>query len=69
MKDNNLMGTWELVAAHLQKQNDTVPLFGENPSGCLIFTGNMLFSAVLYDRDVPKFNTEDRGQGTCEELR
>lgn len=69
MRDNNITGTWELVSAHLQIQKDTLPLFGENPSGSLIFTENMRFNVVLHDLDVPKFSTEDRSQGTCEELR
>ena len=69
MKNNNILGTWQLISANLQIQNDTIPLFGKNPSGSLIFTEEMRFNVVLNDLDVPKFSSEDRSQGTCEELR
>ncbi|MBW8244896.1 lipocalin-like domain-containing protein [Muricauda oceani] len=69
MENNNIKGTWELVSADLVLDKDTVPLFGQNPSGSLIFTEEMRFSVVLNDLDVPKFGTEDRSKGTCEELR
>lgn len=69
MRNNKIAGTYELVSAKIQLEHNTIPLFGENPSGSLIFTENMRFNVVLNDLDVPKFSTEDRSQGSFEELR
>ncbi|WP_168197002.1 lipocalin-like domain-containing protein [Flavobacterium alkalisoli] len=69
MKNNNLEEAYKLLSAKLQIQNTATPLFGENPGGLLIFTENMRFNVVLHDLDVPKFRTEDRSLGSCEELK
>ncbi|WP_268225849.1 lipocalin-like domain-containing protein [Sinomicrobium oceani] len=69
MENNRIKGAWELVSGNLHLENDTLPLFGKKPSGSLIFTENMRFNVILNDMDVPAFHTEDRSQGTCEELR
>jgi Lipocalin-like domain len=68
MEQNKIVGTWELISAKLYINGDAFPLFGNNPSGSLVFTNDMRFNVILNDQDVPKFNNEDRSQGTYEEL-
>lgn len=65
---NKIAGTWELISAELHLNKDAFPLFGNNPSGSLVFTNNMRFNVIINDRDVPKFNNDDRSKGTYEEL-
>ena len=67
--NNKIVGTWILVSAVLETDNNCLPLFGKNPEGSLIFTKEMRFNVILNDPNVPKFSTEDRSQGTYEELK
>lgn len=66
---NQVVGTWRMVSAQIERDGATEPAYGENPSGMLTFTPDMHYVEVLTDADVPPFASDVRGAGTDEENR
>ncbi len=56
-----------MVSATIEREGESVPVYGERPSGMLVFTPNMHFVEVPTDADVPRFASDLRGGGTAEE--
>lgn len=67
--ENQVVGTWRLVSATIDPGGQNIPAYGNNPSGLLVFTPDMHFSAVITDADTPRFASGTRGEGTSEENR
>lgn len=66
---NQVVGTWRMVAADIERDGQTAPAYGERPNGMLSFTPDMRFVEVLTDSSVPRFASAVRGDGTDEENR
>ena len=66
---NQVLGTWRMVAAEIDRDGKHEPAYGQRPSGLLIFAPDMHYVEVLTDGDVPRFASNVRGQGTDEENR
>lgn len=66
---NHVVGTWRMVSAHLEQDGKALPAFGRRPSGLLIFAPDMHDVEVLSDADVPRFASDELGQGTDAENR
>ncbi|WP_416357636.1 lipocalin-like domain-containing protein [Aureimonas phyllosphaerae] len=64
---NEVLGTWRMVSATIEREGDDVPAYGARPNGMLVFTPDMHFVEVLTDADVPKFASNVRGEGTPKE--
>jgi Lipocalin-like domain len=64
-----LVGAWTLLLADGKKSDNTQsPLFGPNPIGSLIFTGNGRFSwQVMRTISRPPFKSNNRDTGTADE--
>src|SRR5438046_3101688 len=54
----DLVGTWTLVSADA---------FGQNPKGVVIFSADGHMAAVLMRADLPRYASNNRGQGTAAE--
>lgn len=67
--ENQVLGTWKLLSATIDPGGQDIPAYGQNPSGLLVFTPDMHFSAVITDTDTPRFASDARGAGTDEENR
>jgi hypothetical protein len=59
LKDQ-LVGSWTLVSAEP---------YGTNPTGSYMFDSNGRFSAILMRRDLPKYTSNSRTQGTPAEYK
>ncbi|WP_026706594.1 lipocalin-like domain-containing protein [Flavobacterium soli] len=68
MRKNKIVGSWELKSAHLHLENDILSLFGQNPSGILIFTKDMRFNVVLIDINIPKLANKNKGLEKYQDL-
>lgn len=66
---NPYVGTWRLISAELEADGKTQLPFGERPLGMLTFTEDMHYVEVLMDGDLPRFSSEEIGQGTDDENR
>jgi Lipocalin-like domain len=71
-QDSQLVGTWKLVAADVQRPDGRVlPDYGSAPSGMAIFTADGQYMIEIYrgPADRMKFAANDRSKGTCDEYR
>lgn len=66
---NQVLGTWRMVSAEIEKDGKREPAYGARPNGLLSFTADMRYVEVLTDADVPRFASDERGQGTDAENR
>lgn len=66
---NKVLGSWRIVSAQIDPEGKNQPAYGKRPSGLLSFTPEMQFVEVLTDADVPRFASNERGQGTNAENR
>lgn len=66
---NQVVGTWRMVSAEIERDGKVVPAYGQRPSGMLIFAPDMHYVEVLTDGNVPHFASAVRGQGTDAENR
>ncbi|MCV7211544.1 lipocalin-like domain-containing protein [Mycolicibacterium canariasense] len=66
---NQVLGTWRMVAASIEREGTSVPAYGERPSGLLTFTPDMHYVEVLTDSTVAPFASNVRGEGTDAENR
>jgi hypothetical protein len=57
---DQLVGSWTLVSAEP---------YGTNPTGSYMFDSNGRFSAILMRRDLPKYTSNSRTQGTPAEYK
>jgi hypothetical protein len=64
-----LVGTWKLVSATVERNDEKVEAFGPNPLGYFIFTANGHFSWNFMRSERPKFASNNRQTGTPEEYR
>lgn len=62
-----LIGTWAYVSS-TAKLPDGSPLWGHEPKGLFIVTGNGRFSWQVFRSDRPKFASNNRLDATAEEL-
>lgn len=66
---NQVLGTWRMVSATVERHGTSEPAYGERPSGLLTFTPEMRYVEVLTDSTVPPFSSDARGEGTDAENR
>lgn len=66
---NQVVGTWRMVSATIERDGTSVPAYGERPSGLLTFTPEMRYVEVLTDSTVAPFTSHVRGEGTDAENR
>lgn len=66
---NQVLGTWRMVSAQIDPEGKNQPAYGKRPNGLLSFTPDMRYVEVLTDADVPRFASNERGQGTDAENR
>jgi len=66
---NQVLDTWRMVSAQIDPDSKNLPAYGDKPNGMLVFTEDMHFIEVLTDANIPKFASNERGQGTAEENR
>ena len=64
---NKVMGTWRMVSAQIDPDGKNQLPYGSAPNGLLAFTADMHFVEVLTDSTLPKFASNERGQGTAQE--
>ena len=65
---NQLVGTWMLVSASVERQDGSkTDTFGPNPKGILMFDGDGRFSLQEWRADLPKFASNNRLESTAEE--
>lgn len=62
-----LVGTWKLVSAMVEREGQKVEPFGANPLGIFVFTSNGYFSWNFMRADRPKFASNNRQTGTPDE--
>lgn len=66
---NQIVGTWRMVSATLERDGKIERPYGENPQGMLVFTPDMHFVEVLTDGRTPRFKSDARGGGSDAENR
>lgn len=66
---NNVVGTWRPISATLEVGGIKSHPYGPEPHGMLVFTSDMHFMMMLRDPRLPRFASNERGQGTDEENR
>ncbi|MCF3934060.1 lipocalin-like domain-containing protein [Acuticoccus sp. M5D2P5] len=67
---NQVVGTWRMVSAHIERADGTrIAAYGNRPSGLLIFAPDMHYVEVLTNGDLPPFASGVRGEGTDAENR
>lgn len=64
---DQLVGTWELVSATVERSGQQIEAFGSKPVGYFMFTANGHFSWNFMRADRPKFASNNRQTGTPEE--
>jgi hypothetical protein len=65
-----LVGAWTFVSADsVRSDGSKVALFGSNPKGTIIFTGDGHFALVQMRADIPRLASNSRDQGTPEEYK
>jgi hypothetical protein len=62
-----LVGTWTLVSASVERDGKKIEPFGSNPLGYMMFTASGHFSWNFLHPDRPKFASNNRQTGTPEE--
>ena len=65
--NEQLVGTWTLVSATVERDGQKIEAFGANPLGYMIFTASGHFSWNFMRADRPKFASNNRQTGTPEE--
>ena len=58
-----------MVSAQIDPDGKNQLPYGSAPNGLLAFTADMHFVEVLTDSTLPKFASDERGQGTAQENR
>ena len=66
---NEVVGTWQMISATIERDGTSEPAYGERPSGLLTFTPEMRYVEVLTDSTLPAFASDARGEGTDAENR
>lgn len=66
---NNVIGTWQMVSATLERDGRIDRPYGDLPKGMLVFTADMHFVEVLTNGHTRNFKSNMRGDGTDEENR
>ena len=66
-RKNNVAGTWRMVSAQIDPDGKNLPAYGSAPNSLLVFTEDLHFVEVMTDSTIPKFASEERGQGTAPE--
>jgi hypothetical protein len=62
-----LVGTWTMVSATLERDGKKTHLFGPNPQGRLIRDADGRVAYMVTRADLPKFASNNRAEGTPEE--
>lgn len=69
-QSNPLVGTWTLVSVNDERPDGSkLKIYGEAPSGLLIFDAQNRYSLQLCSNDRPKYASKDRLKGTPEEYK
>ncbi len=66
-RPNKVLGTWRMVSAQTDPDGKNLPAYGSAPNSLLVFTADMHFVEVMTDSTIPKFASDERGQGTAKE--
>ena len=66
---NKVAGTWRPVSVTLEVDGVKSQPYGPEPQGMLVFTSGMHFVELIRDPRIPRFASNERGQGTNEENR
>lgn len=66
---NKVAGTWRMITAEVEVNGKTSLPYGPKPLGKLVFTSDLHFVEFLYDPEIPRFKSNERGGGTDEENR
>ncbi len=69
MKNNNVVGCWNLISAYMDNHGKRLDILGSHPSGMLILTEDLHFMVIVNNPDIPKFASGDRSKGTPEEYK
>jgi hypothetical protein len=70
MQSVSVVGTWNLISAKAQNPNDDVmPLYGEDPSGMLMYDAKGYMFAVFMRPVRSRFVSGDPLGGTSEEIK
>ena len=64
---NEVVGTWRPVSATLEKNGERSYPYGIEPHGMLTFTRDLHFVELLNDPRVPRFESNERSDGTNQE--
>src|SRR5262249_10754564 len=67
--EEQVVGTWTLVSAVIQRDGKTIEPFGSNPLGYMMFSADGHFSVNFVRADRPIFASNNRETGTVEENR
>lgn len=62
-----LVGTWSIVSATIERDGKKEPFYGPDPKGILIFTEAGHYALEVIRSDLPKFATGSKDSGTLEE--
>ena len=68
-RQNQMLGTWPILSAQIDPEGEKRPAYDPPPNGLLSFTPDMHYVEVLANADVPRFASEERGQGDDAENR
>src|SRR5690242_18338505 len=63
----DLVGTWTLLSADIQRAGYRIQTFGPNPSGRLLFGSDGRYALIFLRRDLPTIASHDRTSETPDE--
>lgn len=66
---NKVAGTWKMIDATVESNGTVSYPYGPEPQGKLVFTCGLHFVEFLHDPRIPRFKSNERGEGTNEENR
>jgi hypothetical protein len=67
--NEQVVGTWTLVSAVIERNGQKIEPFGSNPLGYMVLTGDGHFSVNFVRADRPLFASNNRDTGTPEEYK
>jgi hypothetical protein len=62
-----LVGSWTLISATVNRVGEKIEPFGPNPKGTMTFDSGGRFLIIVARSDLPKFASNNREMGTSEE--
>jgi Lipocalin-like domain len=67
--NEQVVGTWTLVSAVIERNGQNIEPFGSNPLGYMMLTGDGYFSVNFVRADRPLFASNNRDAGTPQEYK